>query len=79
MAKVKKNLSLEEDILEIGLKRAKMLGYNFSSYITFLINLDTNNLELKNVNSKDEKAITEDKESIDDDILSEVDNVLKNF
>lgn len=76
MAKVKKNISIEEDILKKGLERAELLGYNFSSYITFLINLDTNNLELKSVNIKDEKALTKDDSNIDDDVLSEADNIL---
>ena len=40
MAKIKKNLSLEETLVKESIKRAKELGYTFSSYVTYLLNED---------------------------------------
>lgn len=79
MSKVKKNISLEEDILTKGLIRAKELGYNFSSYVTYLINEDSNNF-----NTKDDKVtqIKNDKTSdnkVSSKIMSGVDDILNKF
>lgn len=38
--KVKRNVSLEDDVLRKGLKKGKTLGFNFSAYVTYLINKD---------------------------------------
>lgn len=40
--KVKKNLSLEDNVLKSAENKAKQLGFNFSAYITYLINKDLN-------------------------------------
>ncbi|OOM17235.1 hypothetical protein CLSAB_19550 [Clostridium saccharobutylicum] len=38
--KVKKNLSLEEKLVEAAKIKAKNMGFDFSAYITYLINKD---------------------------------------
>lgn len=65
--KVKKNLSLDENLIENGEIRAKQLGFNFSAYVTYLINNDINNIEIikkEPVKIKDKKVV-----SAIDDIL----------
>lgn len=71
MAKIKKNLSLEESILNKGMARAEKLGYNFSSYITYLINKDAKNeeIEIKVKNETDDSKLP-------NEISDEVDNIL---
>ena len=84
MAKVKKNLSLEEEVLKRGLARAKELGYNFSSYVTYLINADTNinnftAVTLEETSKKEINNAIAEEEKIDADILEEIDNIDNNF
>lgn len=38
--KVKKNISLDDNVLKNGENKAKQMGFNFSAYITYLINKD---------------------------------------
>lgn len=38
--KVKQNLNLEENVKEELNRQAKALGFNVSSYITYLVNLN---------------------------------------
>lgn len=40
MARNKKNLSLADCIIKKGIERSEELGFDFSSYVTYLINLD---------------------------------------
>lgn len=68
--KVKKNLSLEEDILNKGLVRAKDLGYNFSTYVTYLINQDCNGIEIKTVPKENKKKLDKESENSIDNILN---------
>lgn len=83
MAKTKKNLSLELLVIQKGLKRANELGFDFSSYVTYLINLDTKNLSNKEnegivVAEKSEKKEPNEInfEVADNETLNEVDNIL---
>lgn len=38
--KVKKNVSLDENLVETAKIKAKKMGFDFSAYITYLINKD---------------------------------------
>lgn len=85
MAKTKRNLSLEDKVLKKGLKRAQELGFNFSTYVTYLINNDTKNLIIDDSedlesNSEEEKndinKISNDIEVTDPEALSEAENIL---
>lgn len=80
MAKTKKNLSLEEAVIQKGLKRAGELGFDFSAYVTYLINADTKKIKIQeeeNVEKSCEKETKENDLKIpDDETLSEVDNIL---
>jgi hypothetical protein len=38
--KIKKSLSIEENVFEDAKIKAKEIGFNFSAYITYLINKD---------------------------------------
>ncbi|XZM35437.1 hypothetical protein ACSXAY_18660 (plasmid) [Clostridium perfringens] len=65
MSKIRKNISLEEHILEKGLERAKELfGGNFSIYLAYLIQQDTNALHSKEVELKKEKLDPEVSDSM---------------
>ena len=83
MAKVKKNLSLEKNIVEKANVRATELGYNFSAYVTHLINMDCMG---KNIIIP-EQAIAIDKEEPkkddmaikDEELLDEIDNIMDNM
>ncbi len=59
--KVKKNLSLDENLIKNAETRAKQLGFNFSAYVTYLINNDINNLNIiksEPVKVKDKKVVS---------------------
>lgn len=72
MARIRKNISLDEEVFEKAqIKCEKMFSGNFSMYLTYLINKDTENIEIK----KDEKN-KESKESMDRDVKTEIDNIL---
>ncbi|EJO5349109.1 hypothetical protein NRP93_003266 [Clostridium botulinum] len=72
MARIRKNISLDEEVFEKAqIKCEKMFSGNFSMYLTYLINKDTENIEIK----KDEKN-KESEESIDRDVKTEIDNIL---
>ncbi|MGU8484986.1 hypothetical protein ACV3NV_14735 [Clostridium perfringens] len=69
--KIRKNISLEEHILEKGLERAKELfGGNFSIYLAYLIQQDTNSLQSKEVEVKHKKS------QLDQEVVNSVDNIL---
>lgn len=73
MARIRKNISIDEYVFERAqIKCEKMFSGNFSMYLTYLINKDTENIEIE----KDKKN-RESEEAIDSDIKSEVDNILK--
>jgi macrodomain Ter protein organizer (MatP/YcbG family) len=40
--KVRKNISLEDNVFISGNSKAKQMGFTFSAYITYLINKDLN-------------------------------------
>lgn len=65
--KVKKNLSLEDNVLRSAENKAKQLGFNFSAYITYLINKDLNGVIEPSETHKYEK---------NDKISSAIDNIL---
>lgn len=80
MAKIKRNLSLEEAILKRGLRRAAELGFDFSAYVTYLINSDTKKIKIQEKENLEKSCEKETKENDlkipDDETLSEVDNIL---
>lgn len=43
--KVKKTLSLEDTVITKGEEKAKRLSFNFSSYVTYLINKDCGEMQ----------------------------------
>ena len=71
--KVRKNISLEENILEIGIKNAERLGLNFSSYITMLINQDAQGTVMMK-NKDTEESIDHE---IKEEVTSSIDNILE--
>ncbi|EPY2274772.1 hypothetical protein ACXAUS_003679 [Clostridium sporogenes] len=72
MARIRKNISLDEEVFEKAqIKCEKMFSGNFSMYLTYLINKDTENIKIK----KDEKS-KESEESMDRDVKTEIDNIL---
>ncbi|EPY6472920.1 hypothetical protein ACWO4B_003633 [Clostridium sporogenes] len=72
MARIRKNISLYEEVFEKAqIKCEKMFSGNFSMYLTYLINKDTENIKIK----KDEKS-KESEESMDRDVKTEIDNIL---
>ena len=69
--KIRKNISLEEHILEKGLERAKELfGGNFSIYLAYLIQQDTNSLQSKEVEVKPKKS------QLDKEVATSMDDIL---
>ena len=79
MAKTKKNLSLEEAVIQKGLKRAGELGFDFSAYVTYLINADTRKIKIQEEigeESNKEEAEGNDINMPDAETLNEVDNIL---
>ncbi|WP_251862435.1 hypothetical protein [Clostridium sp. Marseille-Q2269] len=73
MARIRKNISIDEEVFERAqIKCEKMFSGNFSMYLTYLINKDTENIEIP----KDEKNLKESERAIDLDVKSEVDNIL---
>ncbi|WP_242957668.1 hypothetical protein [Clostridium cochlearium] len=75
MARIRKNVSLDDEVLERGQKKAdKMFAGNFSMYITYLINKDCEGIELKENNESRGKQVEDI--TIDKDTISEVDNIL---
>lgn len=76
MAKIKRNLSLEEAVIQKGLKRAGELGFDFSAYVTYLINADTRKIKIQEEESNKEEAEGNDINMPDAETLNEVDNIL---
>ncbi|HDI3121881.1 hypothetical protein FDF50_18430 [Clostridium botulinum] len=73
MARIRKNISIDEDVFEKAqIKCEKMFSGNFSMYLTYLINKDTENIEIPKVN----KSIKESEEAVDKEVKSEIDNIL---
>ncbi|MGO5066921.1 MULTISPECIES: hypothetical protein [unclassified Clostridium] len=73
MARIRKNISIDEDVFEKAqVKCEKMFSGNFSMYLTYLINKDTENIEIPKVN----KSIKESEEAVDKEVKSEIDNIL---
>ncbi|MDS1005241.1 hypothetical protein FDG09_16980 [Clostridium sporogenes] len=72
MARIRKNISLDEEVFEKAqIKCEKMFSGNFSMYLTYLINKDTENIEIKKdvENKESEKAM-------DREVKTEIDNIL---
>jgi predicted CopG family antitoxin len=73
LARIRKNISIDEDVFEKAqVKCEKMFSGNFSMYLTYLINKDTENIEIPKVN----KSIKESEEAVDKEVKSEIDNIL---
>lgn len=79
MARIRKNISIDEEVFEKAqIKCEKMFSGNFSMYLTYLINKDTENIEVKKDYKKDNKD-SKDKnseEAMDSDVKDEIDNIL---
>ncbi|MZK53309.1 hypothetical protein [Clostridium beijerinckii] len=65
--KIKKNLSLEENVIEAAKTKAKKMGFDFSAYITYLINKDVDGAIETTVTTKKEKNTK---------VSSAIDNIL---
>lgn len=69
--KVRKQISIEEDILNKGLYRAKELfGGNFSIYLAYLINQDAGDIKIEKLETKPKKT------KLDEEVKSELDDIL---
>lgn len=68
--KVKKNISLDDSLVKSAENKAKQMGFNFSAYITYLINKDLLGVP--------ESATTIDNNtnSKNDKVSSAIDNIL---
>ena len=76
MARIRKNISIDEEVFEKAqIKCEKMFSGNFSMYLTYLINKDTENIEVKKDYKKDNKDKNSE-EVMDIDVKSEIDNIL---
>lgn len=68
--KVRKQISIDEEILNKGLFRAKELfGGNFSIYLAYLINQDVGDIKIENKNYSNSSNLDEDVKNELDDIL----------
>lgn len=78
MGRIRKNVSIDEEVLKKGQAKAdKMFAGNFSMYLMFLINKDCENMiieEKKNNNIKEDEKV--ETISIDKDTINELDNIL---
>lgn len=73
--KIRRNISLDDAVLEKGLSRATELGLNFSSYITNLINQDSKGIVIQEV--KQEQIVqAPSEEMIDDDLMDDIDSII---
>lgn len=72
MAKIKKNLSLEEDVVSKGMQRAKeIFGGNFSVYVSYLIYQDTKGIKLEeNIEHQQQNS------TLNTEVKNELDNIL---
>ncbi|GAA0748736.1 hypothetical protein [Clostridium oceanicum] len=76
MARIRKNISIDEEVFEKAqIKCEKMFSGNFSMYLTYLINKDTENIEVKKDYKKDNKDKNSE-EAMDSDVKDEIDNIL---
>lgn len=75
MARIRKNISLDEEVLEKGQNKAdKMFAGNFSMYITFLINKDCEGMTIKeNIKTRVKEEV---ETNIDKDTIEEIDSIL---
>ena len=67
--KVKKNISLDDTIIEKAKIKAKAMGFDFSAYITYLINKDL--VGTIEVVEKVESEVIKDKK-----VSSAIDNII---
>ena len=75
--KVKKNLSLEENLLKAAIKRSNSLGFNFSAYVTYLINKDLNNIDNSIIaNNNISNNIKEETVKLDKNVSKAIDDIL---
>lgn len=68
--KIRRNISLDETVLQKGLVRAEEQGLNFSSYITNLINQDSKGIVVQE--ARQEQKIQE----FDDDLMDDIDSII---
>lgn len=67
--KVKKSISLESEVLEKGKAKAKTLGFDFSAYLTYLINKDCGDI-------KGIEEVSTTKVNIPSDISKSIDSIM---
>lgn len=73
--RIKKSLSIQEDVLKKAEARAKeMFADNFSMYITFLINQDTKGIKM--ISEDNEIESTEAEKAIDKESTNSLDDIL---
>ncbi|MBM7836453.1 hypothetical protein [Clostridium sardiniense] len=71
--KVRKQISIDEKVLEKGLIRAEELfAGNFSIYLSYLINQDAGDIKIDRV----EKETKNNGSEFDEETKSEIDNIL---
>ena len=68
--KIRRNISLDETVLQKGLAKAEEQGLSFSSYITNLINQDSKGIVVQEV--RQEQKIQE----FDDDLMDDIDSII---
>lgn len=72
--RIKKTLSIQEDVLEKAQQKAdKLFAGNFSMYITFLINQDCEGMEIIK-KAEDERAATTTK--LDETVSTNINSIL---
>ncbi|WP_297639243.1 hypothetical protein [uncultured Clostridium sp.] len=75
--KVRKNISIEEEIWLKGKEKAdKMFGGNFSIYLTNLIARDCAGMEIKNELAVTKETKEEIKSELDEEVKSSLDEIL---
>lgn len=69
--KVRKQISIDDKVLEKGLVKAdELFGGNFSIYVAYLINKDTKELK------EDIEVRSKKNNQLDDEVKNEVDDIL---
>lgn len=68
--KIRKNICLDQEVIDLATEKAKELGLSFSSYLTLLINQDSKDVVM--VKSQSEKVV----EVKNDKVISAIDDVM---
>jgi len=68
--KIRKNICLDQEVIDLATEKAKELGLSFSSYLTLLINQDSKDVVM--IKSQAEKVV----EVKNDKVISAIDDVM---